>query len=178
MDDNLNVKIILFGLTLILIASPSLANIGVMIAGGNLSAGDTKTTASRHALLWTFDHKWIAKENKYLTWQLELASSHWNNEYFADIDAVSLTPVFHYMWSEKNYSIFAGGGVGVTKLSGDRLSSRQLGSKWLFEDKLVIGTEILEHHRLAISFNHYSNANLATKNAGLGIWYLNYSYIW
>ncbi|MDX2366878.1 MAG: acyloxyacyl hydrolase [Colwellia sp.] len=171
-------KIIIFSLTLILFSSSTLANFGVMIAGGNLSAGDLKTTASRHALFWAFDNKWFEKEENYLTWQLELASSHWNNEYFPDINAVSLTPVFHYVWSKKHYSIFAGGGIGATKLSGDRLSSRKLGSEWLFEDKFVLGTEILEHHRLTISFNHYSNANFASKNDGLSIWYLNYSYLW
>ena len=171
-------KILLLCLTLILIPLPSSANLGVMVAGGNIRAGYLRTTASRHAVFWTFEDKWLAKKNRYLTWQLELASSYWNNEYFSDIDAVSLTPVFHYVWSQKNYSIFAGGGIGITKLSGDRLSSRQLGSEWLFEDKLVIGAEIFDHHRLAMSFNHYSNANLAPENDGLSIWYINYSYLW
>ena len=171
-------KIIFFCLLLILSPLPSFANVGVMVAGGNLSAGYLKTTASRHALFWTFDDKWFEKEETFLTWQLELASSHWNNEYFPDIHAISLTPIFHYVWSQKNYSIYAGGGVGITKLSADRLSSRKLGSEWLFEDKFVLGAEILEHHRLAISFNHYSNANLASENDGLSIWYLNYSYLW
>lgn len=171
-------KILLFSLTLILLPSASLADFGVMIAGGNLSAGYLETTASRHSLFWTFDDKWIDKEETYLTWQLEFASSHWNNEYFPDIHATSLTPVFHYVWTKKHYLIYAGGGIGITKLSGDRLSSRKLGSIWLFEDKFVLGTEILEHHRLSISFNHYSNANLASENDGLSIWYFNYSYLW
>lgn len=171
-------KILLLSLTLLLLPSTSFANFGVMTAGGKLSAGYLKTTASRHALFWTFDNKWIDKGGTYLTWQLELASSHWNNEYFPDIHATSLTPVFHYVWAKEDYSIFAGGGIGITKLSADRLSSRKLGSEWLFEDKFVLGTEILDNHRLSISLNHYSNANLASENDGLSIWYINYGYVW
>lgn len=172
------IKLSLFCLPLILISPPSLANLGLMFASGDLSAGNLATTASRHALFWRFNEKWLDKDNTYLTWQLELASSHWNNKDFPDIHALSLTPVFHYVWSNKDYSIFAGGGVGITKLSTDRLSVRELGSTWLFEDKFVLGTEIFENHRFAISFNHYSNANLASENDGLSIWYINYSYLW
>lgn len=163
---------------LVLFSSPSLANVGVMFGGGKLSAGYLKTTTSRHALFWQFDKQWLNKENNYLTWQLELASSHWNNEYFPDIHTISLTPVFHYIWQYNNYKIYAGGGIGITKLSADRLSSRKLGSTWLFEDKFVVGTELYKNHRIAFSINHYSNANLATENDGLTISYINYSYIW
>lgn len=171
-------KVLILSLALLFIPLPSLANIGAMVATGKLSAGHLKTTASRHGLFWTFDHKWFDEKENYLTWQLELASSHWNNRYFSDIHAISLTPIFHYVWEHDNYTIFAGGGVGATKLSADRLSSRQLGSKWLFEDKFVVGTQFLDHHRLSISFNHYSNANLASENDGLSIWYINYAYLW
>ena len=171
-------KNLLFCLTFILLTPSALANLGVMVAGGNISAGYLDTTGSRHALFWAFDDNLLEEDNYQLRWQIELASSHWNNEYFPDIHAISLTPVFHYVWDYESFSIFAGGGIGATKLSADRLSSRNLGSKWLFEDKFVLGAEIFENHRLAISFNHYSNANLASENDGLSIWYLNYSYLW
>ena len=171
-------KRILFSVMLTLLPFYSLANVGVMFAGGKLSAGYLKTTASRHAVFWQFDHQWLNTEQQHLSWQLELASSHWNSEYFADIHTVSLTPVFHYVWQQNSYTLYTGAGIGITKLSSDRLSSRKLGSKWLFEDKLVVGIEVYNHHRLAFSLNHYSNANLASENDGLTILYFNYSYLW
>jgi lipid A 3-O-deacylase len=171
-------KIMILSLILILFPKPSLANLGIMFSGGKLVAGDLETTTSRHALFWKFNDKWFTKDKTHLTWQLELASSHWNNKYFTDIDVISLTPVFHYVWQKKYYNIFAGGGFGIAKLNGKRLGNRKLGSKWLFDNKLVLGIEIIKNHRFSLSANHYSNADLAPENDGLNVWYVNYSYRW
>lgn len=171
-------KILILSLILILIPKTSLANLGIMFAGGGLMTGDLEATASKHALFWQFDDRWFDKEETHLTWQLELASSHWNNKYLPDINTISLTPVFHYVWQKKHCNIFTGAGIGIAKLNGDRLGKRKLGSKWLFDNKLVVGIEVSKTHLLAFSVNHYSNADLASENDGLNVWYVNYSYHW
>lgn len=45
-----------------------------------------------------------------------------------------------------------------------------------FEDKFELRIE-LNNHLIAGGVSHFSNANLASENDGVNIWYLSYSYI-
>ena len=151
------------------------ADFGVFISGGQVT-GQLATEASRHGLIWRSNSPlWQNQQNK-VTWQIETAFSHWNNQYFSDIDVISITPVFHYNFNFYQWDMFAGGGIGIAKLSGDRLSSRDLGSDILFDDKLVIGINWHNKHQLSFAIHHYSNANLASANDGSSFLYLSYGY--
>jgi len=153
----------------------SQADIGVFVSGGQVT-GKLATQASRHGIVWRSETAiWHHKDNP-ITWEVEAAYSHWNNQYFPAIDVISITPVFHYNFQLFNLDAYAGGGIGVAKLSGDQLSSRDLGSELLFDDKLVFGVNWQQTHRLSIAWHHYSNANLASSNDGSSFIYAAYSF--
>lgn len=153
------------------------AQTGISISTGKVT-GKLATSASRVAIVSHYKSKWLSDMNSKLSWQLELSYGRWNNQYFEDIKATTLTPSLKYNWRIKEQDLFVTFGIGAAYLTETRFSSRRFGSNWLFEDKLSFGWQITEQQSVSLSINHYSNANLASVNDGSTFIFLDYSYYW
>jgi hypothetical protein len=62
------------------------------------------------------------------------------------------------------------------KTSGSRKHRKSLGSQVLFRIGLDLGWTFWQHHRLMLSFDHMSNAGLATPNEGMDTLGVRYGY--
>ncbi|MBC7952648.1 MAG: acyloxyacyl hydrolase [Rhodospirillaceae bacterium] len=60
-----------------------------------------------------------------------------------------------------------GGSVHNGELNTREMDRKSLGSRVLFRESLSLGYRIDDHHSVSIAFDHESNANLASHNAGL-----------
>ncbi len=85
------------------------------------------------------------------------------------------------LWEiEASWGGFFATGVGAAlhngELDTDDPDRKELGSRVLFRIPIELGVRIGEHHRLAIAFDHVSNANLANENEGLDTLGLRYGY--
>ena len=71
-------------------------------------------------------------------------------------------------------------GLGLVVHNGERETRRddkkELGTRVMFRVPLEVGKDIGDHHRLALTFDHISNAYLASENEGLDTVGLMYSY--
>ncbi|WDD99067.1 acyloxyacyl hydrolase [Thalassomonas actiniarum] len=135
----------------------------------------------RYTLTWSFDKKWLESDNGYLTGRWELSHTRWELYLQEDNTGWALNPVFRYVipanrfTDVKNVYYFFDAGIGVIKLDHRGFEQRDLGSKWLFEDKLAAGIGFGKHYELALSWVHYSNANLAGVNDGASMFAVNYA---
>ncbi|WDE05421.1 acyloxyacyl hydrolase [Thalassomonas viridans] len=129
----------------------------------------------RYSLLWSFDKKWLESRWGYLTGRWELSYIHWELWKQSDNTGWAINPVFRYVLPAKDYYYFFDLGVGVIKLAHRGFEKRDLGSEWLFEDKVAAGVGFGKHFELALSWVHYSNADLASANDGVSMLGINYT---
>jgi len=129
----------------------------------------------RYSLLWSFDNKWLESRWGYLTGRWEFSYIHWELWLQGQNTGWAVNPVFRYVLPEKGYYYFFDAGIGVTKLAHSGFEKRDLGSQWLFEDKIAAGVGFGKHFELALSWVHYSNANLASANDGVSMLGVNYT---
>ncbi len=85
------------------------------------------------------------------------------------------------LWDlEAPFGMFLNLGVGAAIHDGRRDTSaddrKQLGSRVLFRIPIELGSSITEHHRLMVTFDHVSNAELASPNEGLDTLGVRYGY--
>ena len=85
------------------------------------------------------------------------------------------------LWDlEAPFGLFLNLGVGAAIHDGRRDTSddnrKQLGSRVLFRIPIELGYSITEHHRLMVTFDHVSNAELASPNEGLDTLGVRYGY--
>lgn len=85
------------------------------------------------------------------------------------------------LWDlEAPIGLFLNLGVGAAihdgKLDTRDDDRKQLGSRVLFRIPIEIGYSITEHHRLMVTFDHISNADLASPNEGLDTLGVRYGY--
>ncbi|MDN4501682.1 acyloxyacyl hydrolase [Alteromonadaceae bacterium BrNp21-10] len=114
--------------------------------------------------------------NIQLEW--EIAGHYWRDPWLdKSKHGVSFTPMFRYRIPIANQYVFIGFGVGATYIDAKQWMDRQLGSRFMFEDRFEAGLEYAQH-RLSFSVNHYSNAKLAEVNHGVNVQTINYSYFW
>ena len=135
----------------------------------------------RYSLIWSFEKKWLENNCGYLTGRWELSHTRWQLWLQEDNTGWALNPVFRYVipakhfLPTKNLYYFVDAGIGVIKLAHRDFEQRDLGSKWLFEDKLALGLGIGKYYEIALSWVHYSNANLAGTNDGASMFAVNYT---
>ncbi|WP_162618065.1 acyloxyacyl hydrolase [Shewanella halifaxensis] len=110
--------------------------------------------------------------------RLETSVQRWDDVGHQANHVVSLNPVFHYLWHFEPMSIFIELGIGAAYVENSIYLDRNLGSHWLFEDKLGLGVVIKRNHKIGLFFMHYSNADLASHNDGADSIGLSYGYIW
>lgn len=153
------------------------ADTGVSLSAGKVT-GKLATTSSRIAIFSEQKSEWLTDVTPNLSWQIELSHAHWNNQYFEDIKTTTLTPSLKYNWHWQQLEMFLTLGVGAAYLTETRFSSRRFGSNWLFEDKLSLGWQMTKQQSISLSFNHYSNANLASVNDGSTFVLFDYRFTW
>lgn len=142
--------------------------------------GDRRMRPEAYRLAYVQDssYSWsVSKQNSFsLDW--EYALHQWNDPWLNKIKyGASFTPMFRYHIPYFKRHIFLGLGIGATYITDDKWMDRNLGSRFMFEDRFEVGLQYQQHH-LSFSVNHYSNADLATYNDGVNVNYLNYRYIW
>ena|SRR3990167_7695249 len=106
----------------------------------------------------------------------ELSAAHWVVNYHTDksISIAALTPVLRIYYARRYFSPYFEATAGPAYMSRTRLGQRRLGSHWTFQDILGFGTTFGSQHQFDTSFRflHYSNANLASENGGIDVWFL------
>ena len=86
-----------------------------------------------------------------------------------------------FLWEiEGRTGIFFDTGLGLAVHNGelrtDKDDRKQLGSRVLFRVPIEFGYSFNDHHRIVITFDHVSNAYLASPNEGMDTLGLRYSY--
>ncbi|MFT6268771.1 MAG: hypothetical protein ACJAVV_001586 [Alphaproteobacteria bacterium] len=139
--------------------------------------GELPSQAYRIGYIHPTDYEWQFKNTTYIKLELEAGIYHWSDTWLdKDKYGVYINPMWRYyvpIWSQK---VYFGAGIGLSYTNDDHLIDRELGSRILFEDKFEAGLVIANKHRISISVNHYSNANLADVNHGVNFYYFNYAY--
>jgi lipid A 3-O-deacylase len=140
--------------------------------------GDKEITpdAFRLAYIYPTDYQWHFNDNQKIALELEVGLHHWKDPLLdKSKNGVMVNPMWRYFISHGDHAVFIGLGIGLAYTNDKFWMDRQLGSRWLFEDRLEVGTVIFSKHRISFSLNHYSNANITDINHGANVHYLNYS---
>lgn len=83
---------------------------------------------------------------------------------------ISVSPVLRFPF-KLFVPVYIDAGIGVAHLSNKLIANRDLGSIWVFEDRLGFGALLGSRQGLEVGYRflHYSNAYLAQKNQGLNL---------
>ena len=86
-----------------------------------------------------------------------------------------------FLWEiEGRTGLFFDTGLGLAlhngELNSDKSDRKQLGSRVLFRIPIEFGYSFNDHHRIVVTFDHVSNAYLASPNEGLDTLGLRYCY--
>ncbi|MEZ9593112.1 acyloxyacyl hydrolase [Shewanella sp. 10N.261.52.F9] len=171
------IKLILLSL----FSSPIYAKSGLELAYGfapaknsHLRAGDTWRVSYSQPINHFDD--FLSQYN--INLRLELSAQHWDELGSTNNHVFSLNPMFQYQWHFEPMSVYLELGIGAAYSHNTYYLDRNLGSNWLFEDKLGVGIIINQYHRLGVSIAHYSNADLANHNDGVDSISIHYGYLW
>lgn len=139
--------------------------------------GEISADGFRIAYIHHTPYKWNFSNQSFLRLELELGAHHWRDPWLDNNKSgVVVNPMWRYYYPIFKHQIYVGAGVGLAYTNDDTLLDRKLGARLLFEDKFEAGAIIADKHRISISINHYSNANLADINHGVNYTFLNYAY--
>ncbi|WP_395341610.1 acyloxyacyl hydrolase [Ningiella sp. W23] len=139
--------------------------------------GQLNSTAFRLAYVYTTDMQWQFGEDSTLRLELEAGAHHWKDPWLdEDKTGVFVNPMWRYYFTAFTQRLYFGAGIGLAYSNDDELIDRKLGSRFLFEDRLEAGIVLAKRHRVSVSVNHYSNANLADINHGVNFYFFNYAY--
>ncbi|MFC4699684.1 acyloxyacyl hydrolase [Glaciecola siphonariae] len=139
--------------------------------------GQLKTESIRLTYIHDTGYQWNFFETHALKLELEAGMHYWRDPFLEDDKyGAILTPMWRYYVPIYDHALYLGGGIGITYNSDDELIDRKLGSRLLFEDRLELGLILFKKHRLSVSVNHYSNANIADINHGVNYYFVNYGY--
>lgn len=173
-------KTLLFG-SMLAFTSTCSASSGLEIAHGfspakssALDIGQTWRLSYSHGV-----HSLDSLLNQYnLNLRLELSLQRWSDDTHKTNHVISLNPMFQYQWQLEPLSIYLEIGIGAAYIHNTAYLDRDLGTNWLFEDRVGLGVIFNQHHRVGLSFIHYSNADLASINDGADSIGLSYGYFW
>lgn len=139
--------------------------------------GEKTPDAIRLAYIHPSDWEWEFASDHTLRLEFEFGLHHWKDSFLdKPKNGVVVNPMWRYYIPSFNQELYFGIGIGLAYTNSDRWMDRQLGARLLFEDKFEVGVKLLKRHRLSLSLNHYSNAQLADINHGANIYYFNYAY--
>jgi len=139
--------------------------------------GELKSDAYRLTYIHKTDYSWSFFDDHVLQMELEAGVHKWRDPWLDnDKYGAVINPMWRYYVPVFGQSVYAGVGIGLSYNNDDQLMDRKLGSRLLFEDRFELGIILAKKHRLSISVNHYSNANLADINHGINYYFVNYAY--
>jgi lipid A 3-O-deacylase len=142
-----------------------------------LSAGwsDDFDTPFRIGLRGDTDYRWFDSGTGYLSAYYELALSRFTDSE-RPATSISLSPVLTYNFrTSGKLEPFVELGIGLTWISENKVGSRDLGSRFQFEDRIGAGFRTGDHD-WTLRYIHYSNAGFEEPNDGLDLVMLNYGY--
>ena len=94
--------------------------------------------------------------------------------------AIAFTPIFSQVFYriKDKYPVKWEFGIGVTMIEDTRFATKDIGSRFQFEDRMGISVAFGEQRResLALRYMHYSNGSLNDENPGLDFMNLGYAY--
>lgn len=163
----------LFTNTLVLCCAAVEARTGVSVGYGR---GTKEVEAYRlnAARSWTNDHLTPNKRRISGYWELGVTQIHNPIEYWFptnnNLEATSGSAVLRVpfkMGLEWYFDI----GVGIAYLTNEKISTRDLGTRWLFEDRLGLGILLGPRRQYEIGYRlvHFSNAYLAKTNQSINL---------
>lgn len=139
--------------------------------------GELKSQAYRFAYIMPTKYKWTFNQTHDLKLELEMGVHHWRDPWLENTkNGAFFTPMWRYYIPAFSHSLYFGLGIGLAYTNDDVLIDRELGSRFLFEDKFEAGIVIAQKHRISLSVNHYSNANIADINHGVNYYFVNYAF--
>lgn len=170
----MKLRVICFIVFLGLINQVSVANARAYVSIG---AGDG--TRGVHAYRASLGYSWPVLTNRHdqkFTGYWDLAYTDVTSDDIFDepsnghIAILSASPVLRIPF-KLIVPVYIDAGIGVAHVSNKLIANRNLGSVWVFEDRLGIGALLGARQGLEIGYRflHYSNAYLAQKNQGLNL---------
>ncbi|MDT0593265.1 acyloxyacyl hydrolase [Glaciecola petra] len=139
--------------------------------------GELSSQAYRFAYIMPTKYAWTFHQTHELKLELEMGVHHWRDSWLEKSKSgVFFTPMWRYYIPALSQSLYFGLGIGLAYTDDDVLMDRELGSRFLFEDKFELGMVIAQKHRVSLSVNHYSNANIADINHGVNYYFVNYAF--
>jgi len=156
-----------------------LSFIGIANARDCLSVGAGDGTRGVRGYRASWEHAWptlTSNKNQRFTGYWDLAYTDvTSNETFDEPSndhavIISASPVLRIPF-KLFVPAYIDAGIGIAHLSNKLIANRDLGSIWVFEDRLGVGTLLGAKQSLEIGYRflHYSNAYLAQKNQGLNL---------
>lgn len=131
----------------------------------------------RVGLIQPSNYSWDFEYKGSLKLEFEAGLYKWDDAFQLDTKyGAYLTPMWRYYIGQSDINWYLGAGIGLSYTNSKTFMDRQLGSRWNFEDRLELGALFYQKHRVSVSFNHYSNANLAPINHGVDVYVINYAY--
>lgn len=155
----------------------------VALATGGMSIGYADGTKDVKAYRVGFQKSWandgVTPNKRRLTGYWELAFTKMHNPItysfptINDNDATSLSLVLRIPF-RIHVQCFVDIGIGAAYLSDQEISTRNLGSNWLFEDRLGAGILLGERQQYELGYRlvHFSNGYLAQTNQGINFHFL------
>ena len=146
-------------------------------AGVELSVGQTgeSTMTYRLGLQFDWDKSWLQSDVGRLTGYWSGGYTYWAGRHGSSNNSLSFSPVLVYEFAGQNVKPYVEAGIGVAVFSGTRVEDQQLGTSFLFEDRLGFGLHFAGGHEVGVRATHYSNAGLNDVNSGVESYALHYT---
>jgi lipid A 3-O-deacylase len=117
--------------------------------------------------------RWYVSDTGKLTGFHVLSLNHWQGR-DDSVNAIAYSPVFVYQFFKASVS-YVKLGVGAAYLSASVIQTRNLSSRFQFEDQIGVGWQ-WGSHNLSLSYMHYSNAGFKHPNNGIDM--IVFAYAW
>lgn len=163
------------GVCLLVFAQTALA-----VDGSSLEVGYGEgTRLVRATALWNWDKHWEVSDNWTATgfWEADVGNWHGERSEGRNLWEVGLTPAFRLY--SKHSGFFWEAGIGLHYMSHSRIDgNRVFGNHFNFGDHIGFGWRLGDHgqYELGYRFQHLSNANTATPNAGINFSTIRFGY--
>ncbi len=158
---------------LLLLSSSVAARSGVSIGYGR-GTKEVEGYRLNAARSWTNDHLTPNKRRLSGYWELGVTKMHNPVQYWFptnnNLEATSFSAVLRVPF-KLGLEWYFDFGIGLAYLTNEQISTRNLGTRWLFEDRLGLGILLGPRRQYEIGYRlvHFSNAYLAKTNQSINL---------
>lgn len=156
-----------------------LNSVSIVYARDCLSVGAGDGTRGVHGYRASWEHSWPTltnhKDQKFTGyWDLSYTDVTSNGTFEEPSNdhmvIISASPVLRIPF-KLFVPVYFDAGIGIAHLSNELIANRNLGSIWVFEDRLGVGVLLGARQSLEVGYRflHFSNAYLAQTNQGLNL---------